>query len=241
VLNDIFRWERKTGSLNLSGDLSAFQGTQRSVSGSLSPYGRISFVDAIINRFSDATLAPSGSLYRNIISNRGTYAGYLAFVGVASFLATFERSLTGGLTFVGSVAASLSSFRFYTATGVMTFAGSVTRAIVASRTYIGDQTFLGDVSRKIDALRTRTGDLSFSGNALGNARGRDWRLGWLSFAGVPTRFFVGKRTPVSSISFSGNVTRQISNTTRTVYGELSPTGRALEKIRETLYLGPPNP
>jgi len=99
----------------------------------------------------------------------------------------------------------------------------------------------GTISRLINAFRTKDGGLSFAGvvSVVGFVES-DWRLGNLSFAGNYLRtIFTGIPARGGNLVLAGALSRSVS-VARTPAGVLEFAGE-FKKIRELLYLGPPNP
>lgn len=232
----------KTGALTFTKTLLASQGLYVGpYTGALTVIGRITIIDAILNRFDGAAIAPSGISTRLLHTSRGTKTGSISMSGITSQDYLTGYTYASVLSFVGDLTATLTGFWNYYPAGGLTLAGAYTRLIDVTKTYISELDLAGTISRLINTFRTKDGGLSFAGvvSVVGFVES-DWRLGNLSFAGNYLRtIFTGIPARGGNLVLAGALSRSVS-VARTPAGVLEFAGE-FKKIRELLYLGPPNP
>jgi hypothetical protein len=214
------------------------------VQGTLLPIGRLTLIDAALDRISAAALAPSGSILRRIITARTILTSALTVSGIASRLGQFKRpTMAGVLSFAGAVTnATTGGIWNYTTTGIASFAEALSKLYQALRTYAGALSLAGAVSRSKDMGRTITGALTFAGQSLGIFTDRDWNLGFLFPTGNVTPYLNTNRAVyASTLTTTGIVTVSLRVMARTLSGTLTPVSSELARYRDILYYGPPNP
>ena len=234
----------RAGILTINGALIAAFGIAKGpYSGTLEVFGRITRIDAILDRLSAATITPAGARLRGLITTRSIRAGALSFLGVSSRWISVPEIKAGVLSFAGDTSKAAITAWHYTATGALSFTGAVTRLHVFLRTYAGGITPAGAYSRAIEAARTRTGEITFSSMLDHLFFSADWRAGVLTPAGVFVRSLITMRTPIpATLTMTGSHTHDHPTLVyRTKAGRLSFTAEARKRIKEVLYLGPPNP
>ena len=233
----------KTGALTFTKTLLASQGLYVGpYTGALTVIGRITIIDAILNRFDGAAITPSGILNRLWETARDKRTGSILMSGIlTASLRQTKNTYTSALSFVSDLTVSLPGEWHSYPDGDLTFAGVYTRLIDVTKTYISELDLAGTISRLINAFRTKDGGLSFAGvvSVVGFVES-DWRLGNLSFAGNYLRtIFTGIPARGGNLVLAGALSRSVS-VARTPAGVLEFAGE-FKKIREFLYLGPPNP
>lgn len=237
-----YYWAAAGGVLSITGSIdAALNLTSKTVSGALSPIGRITIIDAVLNRISDAGLVISGSLNRAVVTARTTLVGALTLSGVYSILKWFKKSKTGVVSFAGEVVSyTTGGIWNYSANGVLSITGSLSKLYQAFRTYTGALTSSGLLTKFKELLRTYAGNLNFAGSIVATFTSRDWRLGFLGITGTVTPYLVTNRPTYSStLTIQGLVTRAVT-VARSISG-VSGFNADAYGYKDILYFGPPNP
>jgi hypothetical protein len=234
-------WIQKSGILELAGTLSAsyFKETTL-VSGVLGIIGRVSIIEAILKRLTDASISPAGALRRLLVTRRSALLGTLSLQGLARRRNFLNRTKLGALSLAGLVTNDTTGGIWnYTVRGMLELGGILSKVLSMLRTNLGSISPSGIASRLLALWRAPAGVLSLVGNVLGVLVPSDWNLGTLSFSGLTTPRLVSSRLTYSSIlTVSGVVTRSLV-LARTKTGVETFNG-VIFKYKDILYYGPPN-
>jgi hypothetical protein len=209
------------------------------LSGSLAIYGRLTYIDIILRRFTAAVISPVGTLARRLKMIRAK-SGTVSFSG--SFLRRVNKPklYAGGLSFAGAVTTGTITGWNYSVDAVLSFAGAVSRLIEKFRTYTGNLTLSGVYSRVIQLWLSITGAITFAGSVIAAYVSADWKRGYLTFSGaLSTSFGFNRLAYASELNISGTVTRTL-NLNRCYSGQVDHSGQK-DKYKDILYFGPPNP
>ena len=241
INEQLFYYVGKAGTLTLSG---AIQGIKNLIgetnSGTLEIYGRITIIDAIIDRLTDASISPIGVILHHLSTSRAKISSAISLSGVLLRINDLSKSAIGNAVSVtGAISYLVSGNRFYTAVSGISFSGAISNIFEFLRTKAGALNLAGTVSNIYNLSRTKAGGLSLSGLVSSLFFDADWRNGALSFSGIANRYsLVEVPTQSSAMTFGGGVSGE--KTINRIQTGVIDFSKTFLKTRETLYLGPPN-
>lgn len=232
----------KAGSLTFSGASLGLKGLSRAKSGVLDLTGAISSaVSAPLARSVSGILAVAGTLSHSKLLTRAK-SGVLALSGaVTGGIDVGARSVSGTLTFVGSLISESGALRALT--GPLTFVSTLAYAITHPNSKYGVLNLSGTLTKGFTSwVRTKAGTLDLSGAYsyvvqqvavpyLASASGIQALTGTLS------KIFTGLRSFTGPLIFSGSLTRTSALISRTVTGILALTGTFTAAAKLQMFTG----
>jgi hypothetical protein len=231
------------GSLTLTGGIERlieFSGTRFTLEASLSIYGRLTYIDAVLDRITAASVSPAGLVSWIVSTTRYVVTGDLELSGALGILRWFQKAGSGVVSFAGEVAGTTGGIWNYTTGGIIALSKAMSKALQSLRSYGGAVTSTGALSSMKDMTRSLAGAISFAGESIGYFFSGDWQSGVLSFAGVSSRYAVITRPAyASTLTVTGSLTRAVQ-AARAFTGAITPTSGAVERWKDILYYGPPN-
>jgi hypothetical protein len=212
------------------------------VFGSLNIYGRIITIDAILKRITDAAISPVGTFIRRIRIRR-TKSGILYSIGNIIKQWNKKETRDGITDFAGEISGvGPSEVGIYnrSVTALLDFVGDILRILGLIRGYAGTLISSGALTRIIECFRETTASFGFSGDLVSIATGANWRFGYLTSSGdVSPYYFLGRTSYGSVLTMSGTIERYLVKA-KGLSGSLN-FSQTIERYKDILYFGPPNP
>jgi hypothetical protein len=238
-----FYWVNVAGSITPSSILDGVRNLVTIiVRGTLIPIGRLTLIDATLDRISAAGLVASGSILRRLITARSKLTSALILSGLASKLKQFKRpTMAGVVSFAGTATSATSGLWNYTASGVLGLAGALRKLYEALRTYAGELLLSGIISHAKEMGRTISSSLTFAGQSIGVFTSRDWNLGFLTLTGDAVPYLVTYRPTYQSTLTVSGIVYGVRDLARTLAGSITPSAPNPDRYKDILYFGPPNP